>query len=1276
MRTLTAIICTVAAVMLMSSGIAQGNVLIAEYASGVAGAGTVTEIDHNGAIVWQITGLNGPTDADLMPNGNVLIAEFQGGQVAEWTTSGTIAWQITGLSTPYAAERSGNRVLITEYAGGANGAGRVALWNKGNYSAVTTTPVRQIAGLYGPVDAKNAGSHKIWVAEFNGAGTGAGTVTEYLDNAPVANWRLTGFTQPIDIERRTSGILVTERPLGTVTEWTWAVPLAGSAPVGTVATPGWTIAGLNNPRDAEWGPDGYVFIAEQGTTTTSFTDGAVLQVKRSDNSIVWSMTGLNAAFNVESHRPEVWVNDDWNNQTDVNSFNPNLIWKYNTFGKIQQGINGVENSTVNVFPGTYAENLLIKKQLVLQGAGAGSTIIDASGGNFGILIEKGGDSAVDRLVVKGLRVTGAIYDGIRIYKAGGPTDVNHTTFEDLLLDLNGAKGMEIHNDSVVSDMKITNCQMVDNTGQGLRTASNVIVDGWLITDSDFSRNSYGLYLQGTLSNIAIKNTVMNDSNPGCGLYATETGPVANLSIEDCQVSGSAWWGIVLWTPAPAGFSGITVKNTVIDNSGCPGFYIGDTVVSNFLMQDSKVVNNGGLGLWFEGVLTNVVVTNTEIHGNGFGISNTGWGVVKAEFNYWGHWSGPFDPFGVTEVPPCTSATVDMLKNADGLGDGVSNNVDYCPWKPKADGYVAVATNPATDISSSSARLNGRLLGDSGSICKYHFMYWKVGDAWVTSTAWTGGIHSGDSFSEVITGLNPGTLYYFWAEAINALGQNGWDSGLLTFTTLFEPIEVKAPNGGECLLGGNPFMIEWLAAPDINDVLIEYSLDTGTTWHQIATVPNADPKQYNWTVPAMPEDAVLNFHFDNEAALGEDYTAGGVVHDYSAFGNDGQLLDPPGVPTWIPDAGVSGGAFDFTGTGSGGGQSILVVPNADTLNPGPNDFSVAVWIKTRENVDGDILRKGSSSNSSTWYKLEHGPSAGDKLSLNLNTDGTDATVTSVEDYNDGQWHFVVAQRNADQAELWIDGELKGTADVSGSISNDANLAIGSIDTLTDDFLNDSLDEVRIFMRSLSAAEIQLMQLLGNSQDCLVCISDVNDPNVNDVSDNEFCITTYVVPDVGGMAQGDAEAAINAAGLVVGTITSQYNATVPIGCVIGQSPADATPVSGGSPVDLIISLGGLATANPTAQTESVITIGTDTATLRGKILDDGGGQCEYRFYFWTSGDMWITSTAWTGYASTGDIFNQALTGLTPGKRYYYWAEAKNTFGRSDGWSSGLRTFTTQN
>ena len=68
-----------------------------------------------------------------------------------------------------------------------------------------------------------------------------------------------------------------------------------------------------------------------------------------------------------------------------------------------------------------------------------------------------------------------------------------------------------------------------------------------------------------------------------------------------------------------------------------------------------------------------------------------------------------------------------------------------------------------------------------------------------------------------------------------------------------------------------------------------------------------------------------------------------------------------------------------------------------------------------------------------------------------------------------------------------------------------------------------------------------------------------------------VQPVLVPDVTGQAQAAAEAAIVAATLAVGNVTSAYSDTVPAGNVISQSPLGGTSVLPGTNVDLVISLG---------------------------------------------------------------------------------------------------------
>jgi beta-lactam-binding protein with PASTA domain len=68
-----------------------------------------------------------------------------------------------------------------------------------------------------------------------------------------------------------------------------------------------------------------------------------------------------------------------------------------------------------------------------------------------------------------------------------------------------------------------------------------------------------------------------------------------------------------------------------------------------------------------------------------------------------------------------------------------------------------------------------------------------------------------------------------------------------------------------------------------------------------------------------------------------------------------------------------------------------------------------------------------------------------------------------------------------------------------------------------------------------------------------------------------VAPVTVPSVVSLTQANAEAAIVAAGLVVGTVTTAYDASVPAGNVISQNPAGGGSALPGTAVDLVVSLG---------------------------------------------------------------------------------------------------------
>ncbi|WP_394252586.1 Stk1 family PASTA domain-containing Ser/Thr kinase [Arthrobacter pityocampae] len=72
--------------------------------------------------------------------------------------------------------------------------------------------------------------------------------------------------------------------------------------------------------------------------------------------------------------------------------------------------------------------------------------------------------------------------------------------------------------------------------------------------------------------------------------------------------------------------------------------------------------------------------------------------------------------------------------------------------------------------------------------------------------------------------------------------------------------------------------------------------------------------------------------------------------------------------------------------------------------------------------------------------------------------------------------------------------------------------------------------------------------------------------------------FAVPDLGGLAQAEAAAELEAAGLAVGAQDEEYSESVPPGAVVRQNPEQGAERRRGSAVDLVVSLGPAPIAVP--------------------------------------------------------------------------------------------------
>ncbi|MCH8219584.1 MAG: LamG domain-containing protein, partial [Planctomycetes bacterium] len=209
--------------------------------------------------------------------------------------------------------------------------------------------------------------------------------------------------------------------------------------------------------------------------------------------------------------------------------------------------------------------------------------------------------------------------------------------------------------------------------------------------------------------------------------------------------------------------------------------------------------------------------------------------------------------------------------------------------------------------------------------------------------------------------------------------------------------------------------------------------------------------------------------------------GPVLHlpfdgDYQDASGNGRHGTPMGIPDPPFEAGNQGQAVSFDGIGQYveiTGYLGIVADRTDPDNPVQQPFSVSCWLKTLE--DGEMV---------TWGSRDAAPVGGQYSTFRLNggslrAEHGNGNLRGNTTVNDGEWHHaaltVIEGGNLrdGQTTLYVDGRADSTFSGSGNIYNltaEASVSIGRRASHEDRYFFGSIDEVAIYDRHLSAAEV--------------------------------------------------------------------------------------------------------------------------------------------------------------------------------------------------------------
>jgi hypothetical protein len=329
---------------------------------------------------------------------------------------------------------------------------------------------------------------------------------------------------------------------------------------------------------------------------------------------------------------------------------------------------------------------------------------------------------------------------------------------------------------------------------------------------------------------------------------------------------------------------------------------------------------------------------------------------------------------------------------------------------------------------------------------------------------------------------------------NRDGDGGWALVLETEPVETEPpvVTLTAPNEGATV--SDTIEVAATATDDVGVVGVQFRIDATNLGPEV----HAPPYAISWntlTVPngphvvrAVARDLAGNLGADSARvtvantlppppldhlalAYAFDETGGTTIADASGNGNTGALHGA----AWAPGENGNGLAFD-------GANDYAETPDSPSLDIGGAGLTIAFWARinsTGSGVDYVIVGKPWFATTMTSPFYQYGVEYSNGWNKTLDFYFGDASAGLHGPYRmnvaPGAWAHVAYTYDGSRVRGYLDGvERLSLADASSLVKRGNSLRLG-VDGAYRQFLDGTVDDLRIYSRALTAAEIRSVML---------------------------------------------------------------------------------------------------------------------------------------------------------------------------------------------------------
>ena len=178
------------------------------------------------------------------------------------------------------------------------------------------------------------------------------------------------------------------------------------------------------------------------------------------------------------------------------------------------------------------------------------------------------------------------------------------------------------------------------------------------------------------------------------------------------------------------------------------------------------------------------------------------------------------------------------------------------------------------------------------------------------------------------------------------------------------------------------------------------------------------------------------------------------------------------------AGQVGQAFSLDGI-----DDRVRIPHDAALNPS-DGFTVEAWIKSDSTAGARVIVSKWSDATGDWSYIFKDHNSSDKLRIELSAESHNdlADLAGLTSIRTGRWTHVAATYDTTSVRLYFNGVLDGTRAVTPTERIDESLTdllIGAVTDGTSENFDGLIDEVSLYNRALSGAEIQSISQAGAS-----------------------------------------------------------------------------------------------------------------------------------------------------------------------------------------------------